>query len=88
MQREHDPWTPYTSISFFRSLAQTHSVMSDPLLVNTGCGEDVIPTIPTSNHCPLLHLPTELLIEIVVTLNKDYIKEPPGTSNPLPALRL
>lgn len=89
MQREHDPGHP-TPRSFpsFVPLAQTHSVMPDPLLVNTDYGEDIVPTTPTSNHCPLLHLPTELLVEIIVTLNTDYLKEPPGTSYPLPALRL
>jgi len=59
--------------------------MPDPLIVNTGCTEDIV---PTSNHCPLLRLPTELLIEIVVALNKDYQKEPHPTSNPLRALRM
>jgi hypothetical protein len=62
--------------------------MPDPVLVNTGCREDIVATTPTSNHCPLLRLPTELLVEIVVALNSDYQKELHRTSNPLPALRL
>lgn len=62
--------------------------MSDPLLPNTGCGEDIVPTLPTSNHCHMLQLPTELLLEIVVALNKDYLKESLHTDDSLRALRL
>ncbi len=62
--------------------------MTDPLLVNTGCGEDIVPTTPASNHCHLLRLPTELLVEIVVALNKDYLKEPLRNDDSLQALRL
>ena len=62
--------------------------MPDPVLVSTDCTEDIVPTTPTSNHCPLLQLPTELLIEIVIALNKVYLKELHRTSDPLPALRL
>ena len=62
--------------------------MPDPLLDNTNCGEDIALTTPTSNHCPLLQLPTELLIEIVDALNKNYLDERPRTYDSLLALRL
>lgn len=66
----------------------TRSAMPDPLLANAGSGEDIVPTTPTSNHHPLLQLPTELLVEIIVALNKNYPKKPPRGSHPLLALRL
>ena len=62
--------------------------MPNILLDNTDCDEDIAFTTPTSNHCPLLQLPTELLIEIVDALNKNYLNEKPRTDDSLLALRL
>jgi hypothetical protein len=62
--------------------------MSGPLLVNAGCVEDIVPTTPSGNHCPLLQLPTELLVEIAVALNKAYPEKHSRAFGPLPALRL
>ena len=66
----------------------TRSVMADPFLVNAGGGEDVGPSAPTSYCWSLLQLPTELLVQIVVDLNKEYLNEDPHTTDPLLALRL
>lgn len=62
--------------------------MPDPCIVSAGGGGDIVPT-PTSNHGPLLRLPTELLVEIVVALNKDHLNKHPRTADPsLAFLRL
>ena len=46
------------------------------------------PVIPPSNGGLLLQLPTELLIDISVDINTDYLKDPHYGSGPLVALRL
>lgn len=61
--------------------------MPDPHLISSEGGGDNLPT-PTSNHGPLLQLPTELLVEIVVALNKNYLNDHSRTTDPLLALRL
>ena len=59
--------------------------MPNPLLDNANCEGDIALIMPT---CPLLQLPTELLIEIVDALNKNYLDERPRTYDSLLALRL
>ncbi len=46
------------------------------------------PTIASSSDCPLLQLPTELLIDIIADINDAYLGDPDYKSDPLIALRL
>ena len=61
----------------------SHS-LSDPVKVN----EEADPTIPPSGGCPLLQLPTELLIDIIAEIDIAYRGDASYKPDPLIALRL
>jgi len=67
-------------------------VFSDPschskTAYNAGSDEELPPT-PPSNRSPLLHLPTELLIDIAAILDAEYREDHSHGVDPLPVLRL
>lgn len=45
------------------------------------------PSTPVLDRSPLLHLPTELLIDIAATLDTEYREHHPRGVDPLPVLR-
>ena len=45
------------------------------------------PLTPPLDRCPLLHLPTELLVDIAATLDTEYRQHQPRGIDPLPVLR-
>jgi len=53
---------------------------------NTGSDVEPHPTLP-SDCSPLLHLPTELLIDIAATLDTEYREDHTHGTDPLPVLR-
>lgn len=59
-------------------------ILGDPASVS----EKRDPVILPSNGGQLLQLPTELLIDICVDINTDYLKDIYHGSDPLVALRL
>ena len=62
--------------------------MSDSLGPPASVIQGLNPTVPPSNHSPLLELPTELLIGIVAALDTDNLKKDSRVNAPLLALRL
>jgi len=64
-------------------LVMSH-ILDDPAKVN----EEPDPTIAPSSGCPLLQLPTELLIDIIEKIDVAYLGDPNYKPNPLIALRL
>ena len=58
--------------------------LCDPVKVNEEAG----PTIAPENSCPLLQLPTELLIDIITEIDVAYRGDASYKPDPLIALRL
>jgi hypothetical protein len=59
-------------------------ILGDPAKVD----EQPDPSIPPSSGCPLLQLPTELLIDIIADINAAYLGDSNCAPDPLIALRL
>ena len=59
-------------------------ILGDSAKVN----EKLDPTVTSSSDCPLLQLPTELLIDIIADINFAYLEDSDCEYDPLIALRL
>lgn len=59
-------------------------ILCDSVKVN----EEADPTIAPSNGCPLLQLPTELLIDIITKIDVAYRGDASYNPDPLISLRL
>lgn len=69
-----------TSLGFYNTSCHSEATC------NTGSGLELPPT-PSLDRSPLLHLPTELLIDIATTLDTEYWEHHPHGDDPLPVLR-
>lgn len=67
---------------------QIKLIMSHIIDDSAEVNEKPDPTIASSRDCPLLLLPTELLIDIIADINAAYLGDSDHKSDPLIALRL